>query len=101
MSGTTGPVRLADRLRELGTEVGMCATGRDAALWLSALESLAVEAEALERDRAAWRDSIKRVGAEAASWTWTDAATGEYAEPTSDAIMWCAERVKAALNGSG
>lgn len=87
------PPGLGDRLRELGVEAAILATGRDAGLWLTALESLAAQADELERERAQWRDRIKRVRAEA--YTWTD-GTGRQ---TNGDLLWCAKRIRFALDG--
>lgn len=83
---------LGDRLRELGAEAAVGAMGRHAPLWLAALESLAERADELERDRAEWRARIKRVRAE--SYSWVDGS-----EKASGDLMWCAQRIRFALDG--
>jgi len=44
---------LGDRLRELSAEVALEATGRQAARWLTVLESLSEQADELEQARMA------------------------------------------------
>lgn len=102
----TDPAGLGDRLRELSAEVATLATGRDAGLWLYALESLARQADDMERQRAEWRASITRVRAEVAAWgppappADTSPAVGTEAwNATTWTVGWCAGRVHRALDG--
>lgn len=85
------PEALGDKLRELRAEV---ADGGK--VWCSTLDTLAAQADELERDRALWRDRIKRVRAEAASWDRVD----EPGEPSATAAtaIWCSERIRFALD---
>lgn len=85
------PEALGDKLRELSAEVAD--GGR---VWCSTLDALAAQADELEQDRALWRDRIKRVRAEAALWD-RDAESGELTATAATAI-WCAERVRFALD---
>lgn len=95
----TDPAGLGDRLRELGAEVAVLATGRDAGLWLYALEALARQADEMERDRAARRGQVARVRAEAASWGPLSDGDMTQWNATVWAITWCHERIRVALDG--
>lgn len=100
----TDPAGLGERLRVLGAEVSMLATGREAGLWLYALESLAGQADELERQRDEWRARITRVRAEAASWAWMEDPPGgeeDTAQSVTAAatVVWCSERIRFALDG--
>jgi len=96
----TDPAGVGDKLRELGAEVAMLASGRDAGLWLYALESLAKQADELERQRNEWRASITRVRTEVRAWgpPAADIGPAEW-NATAWAVGWCAGRVDRALEG--
>lgn len=103
----TDPAGLGDRLRELGAEVGAVTSGRDAGLWLYALDALARQADDMEHQRNEWRASITRVRAEVAAWgpPPPDASPSvgteayEAYRATTWAVGWCAGRVHRALDG--